>query len=148
MASETVPEDRSEVLHASTVELDGRALLILGPSGSGKSTLALDLIALGASLVADDRTIVTCEGDRLIASPPVSIAGQIEARYVGLLRLPYSSHATVTLAIDLGQQEPDRLPPSRTLELLGQKATLLYRPPGGQGASALLQCLMERREMP
>ena len=35
---------------------DGRGLLILGPSGAGKSALALQLIALGARLVADDRT--------------------------------------------------------------------------------------------
>jgi HPr kinase/phosphorylase len=47
------------LLHASTVAFgrDG-GILILGPSGAGKSTLALRLIAAGAQLVADDRTIV------------------------------------------------------------------------------------------
>jgi hypothetical protein len=41
-------------LHASAVEVDGRALAIIGPSGMGKSTLAALLCAAGAALVADD----------------------------------------------------------------------------------------------
>jgi HPr kinase/phosphorylase len=47
------------VLHATTVAIGGRGVLILGPSGSGKSGLALELMAMGAGLVADDRTEVT-----------------------------------------------------------------------------------------
>lgn len=42
------------VLHASAVEVEGRAVAILGPSGTGKSTLAALLCAAGAGLVADD----------------------------------------------------------------------------------------------
>jgi hypothetical protein len=41
-------------LHASAVEVGGRALAIVGPSGAGKSTLAALLCAAGARLVADD----------------------------------------------------------------------------------------------
>jgi hypothetical protein len=41
-------------LHASAVEVDGRALAIVGPPGWGKSTLAALLCASGARLVADD----------------------------------------------------------------------------------------------
>ncbi|MDX5349528.1 MAG: serine kinase, partial [Paracoccaceae bacterium] len=44
-----------QIVHATSVAVDGRGLLILGPSGAGKSSLALRLIALGARLVADDR---------------------------------------------------------------------------------------------
>ena len=47
------------ILHASCIDIDGRGILILGESGSGKSTLAIQLIALGASLVADDKTLMT-----------------------------------------------------------------------------------------
>ena len=60
----------SENLHASTVASDGRAVLIAGPSGSGKSDLALRLIDRGFTLVSDDRTILTKDGERIIASAP------------------------------------------------------------------------------
>jgi hypothetical protein len=42
------------VLHASCVELSGRALAIAGHSGGGKSTLAALCCAAGARLVTDD----------------------------------------------------------------------------------------------
>ena len=44
------------VMHASCVSYENHAVLILGPSGIGKSSLALQLMALGAVLVADDKT--------------------------------------------------------------------------------------------
>ncbi|SFA98160.1 hypothetical protein SAMN05216266_10367 [Amycolatopsis marina] len=42
------------VLHASAVQLDGRALAFVGASGMGKSTLAAALCGTGCALVADD----------------------------------------------------------------------------------------------
>ena len=63
----------SETTHASTVAVDGRAVLISGPSGSGKSDLALRLLDRGFTLVSDDQTIVRREGNRLIASAPPTI---------------------------------------------------------------------------
>lgn len=135
-------------LHASTIAIDGRALLITGPSGSGKSALALDLITLGAQLVADDQTLLRLDGQGLVASPHPNIAGRIEARYIGLLRLPYRASANVALAIDLGQTELHRLPPRRTLSLLGRDIPLLHRPPGHYAANALYQCLLHQREAP
>jgi len=42
------------VLHASAVQLDGRALAFVGASGMGKSTLAAALCRTGCELVADD----------------------------------------------------------------------------------------------
>jgi hypothetical protein len=41
-------------LHASAVEIGGRALAIVGPSGAGKSTLAALLCVEGSRLVSDD----------------------------------------------------------------------------------------------
>jgi hypothetical protein len=43
-----------EVLHASAVAVDGRAIAVTGPSQAGKSTLAAAFLATGAALVADD----------------------------------------------------------------------------------------------
>ena len=40
----------SETLHATTVALEGRAVLITGISGSGKSDLALQLIDRGFTI--------------------------------------------------------------------------------------------------
>jgi hypothetical protein len=45
--------------HASTVTIDGRAVLIAGPAGAGKSTLAAALTALGARWLADDLSAVS-----------------------------------------------------------------------------------------
>lgn len=43
-----------EPLHASAVEVGGRALLLVGRSGAGKSSVALQLVDRGARLLADD----------------------------------------------------------------------------------------------
>lgn len=136
------------VIHAGCVALEGRGLLILGRSGSGKSALALELIALGAELVADDRTRLWRDGDRLRAASPPTIAGLIEARHVGLLRLPYRDRADVALALDLDRAEPERLPPRRNITLCGVDLPLLFTPPLGHSASVLIQCLLLRRESP
>lgn len=145
MSRTDLPEER---FHASAIALKGKALLILGPSGSGKSTLALDLMALGAELISDDQTLVRLESGELIVRPHPNIAGRIEARHVGLFQVPYRPQALLSIAIDLGTPELHRLPPARCIDILGQKVTLLHRPPGGHAASALLQCLMQRRQTP
>ena len=49
------------ILHASSVMLDGRALVFLGHSGAGKSTMAEIASGCGAEVLSDDRTIVTIE---------------------------------------------------------------------------------------
>ncbi len=46
-------------MHATAVEINGRAKLICGRSGAGKSTLAAGLVGLGARLISDDLTVVT-----------------------------------------------------------------------------------------
>ena len=137
-----------EIIHASTVAWQGNALLILGKSGSGKSTLALDLISLGADLVADDRTALCLSAGHLQAAAPSAIAGLIEARFVGILLLPHVESAKVALAIDLDSEESHRLPPARFKSILGRSVPLIHRPPRKTPVSALLQCMMLRRDTP
>lgn len=103
----------------------GKGLLILGKSGAGKSSLALAMIALGAVLVADDRTDITLIDGQLIASAPKPLQGMIEARGIGLLRLPYVEKIALMAAVDLDQPETARLPPLRQLELMGQSLELI-----------------------
>lgn len=106
-------------LHASAVAVEGRGCLITGAAASGKSTLAVEMIALGAELVADDRVDLRREGGVLVMSAPATIAGLIELRGAGILRLPPRESAPVALVVDLDRAETDRLPPERSRDLLG-----------------------------
>lgn len=112
-------------LHASAVAVDGRGCLITGASGAGKSTLAIEMIAMGAELVADDRVDVRCANGGLLISAPPAIAGMIEARGAGLLRLSARPEAPLALIVDLDRSEPERLPEPRWRELLGVPCRLL-----------------------
>ena len=137
----------SEILHASCVAAEGRGLLILGPSGSGKSTLAIRMIALGAVLVSDDRTRVTAREGRLTAScASPNIHGLIEARGIGLLRASTVESAELALAIDLGQTESDRLPPFRTVTILGSALSLVLQPQNDHFPDALMLYLRHGRQ--
>ncbi|MDO5641444.1 MAG: serine kinase [Paracoccus sp. (in: a-proteobacteria)] len=105
-----------ESIHASAVQMAGRGVLILGPSGSGKSSLAMRLIALGGRLIADDRVILMRRDTRLWARPPARLAGLIEARGIGLMRVPHAP-GPIDLVVDLARTETDRLPPIRNSDV-------------------------------
>ena len=98
-----------ETLHVSSIAIDGRAVLIEGESGAGKSDLALRLIDRGATLISDDYTLLQRAGRELIASPPDTIAGQIEVRGLGVLPLPHVEKIPVSLLVRL-TDAPERLP--------------------------------------
>ena len=131
-------------LHASTVAVAGRGLLILGPSGAGKSALALQLMALGAELVADDRTILGPSADGgLVATCPPAIRGMIEARGIGLLRAITRDAVPLAAAVDLGESEPRRLPEPRRITFLGCSLPLLFKAESGYFAAAVLHYMKE-----
>jgi serine kinase of HPr protein (carbohydrate metabolism regulator) len=96
------------LIHATSVALSlkgrWRAVLLRGPSGSGKSDLAIRLLQAGGRLIADDQTRLARRGRALIASPPAALVGLIEARGVGIVRLPRNQvtrSAPVALLADL-----------------------------------------------
>lgn len=91
----------SETIHASSVAIGGRAVLIAGISGSGKSDLALRLIDRGFTLVSDDQTIVQKKGDRLHASAPLTISGKLEIRGIGIVDMPNVGDVPVALVVEL-----------------------------------------------
>ena len=92
-------------MHGSCVARDGAGVLILGPSGSGKSDLALRLLGRGFVLVADDQ-IDIADG---FARAPDALAGMLEVRGLGIVRLPYLSGAKLNVVIALTELS-DRLP--------------------------------------
>lgn len=107
-------------LHATCVQVEGRGVLISGPSGCGKSDLALRLLENSrAVLVADDyvELSLTSEGG-LCATCPPALAGLIEARHVGVLRVPFVARAAVVLCLE-PCAAPERLPEPATRTLLG-----------------------------
>ena len=140
-------DGRPEVIvHATAVCLDARGALIRGASGSGKSSLALEMMALGASLVADDRVILrrATEGLRVLAPDPTR--GLIEARGVGLLRADTVASAGLACVIDLDHDETERLPPFRETVLLDVTVPVFHKVATDSFAAALIQYLRKGRE--
>jgi len=137
--------DNTHLLHASCVALNGAGLLILGPSGAGKSGLALQLMALGCQLVSDDQTRLTQRDDCLWAAPVPNLAGQIEARFIGILSAPHLPIARLALAVDLSRAESDRLPPTRSFEHFGVTIPCLHRVDSAHFPAGLLLYLKAGR---
>jgi len=111
-------------VHGTAVSIDGKGLLILGQSGSGKSQLALALITHGAKLISDDQVILIDTESEIILSAPKSISGKIEARFVGILKMPVLI-APLYLVIDLDQKELDRLPKKKFVTYFNKKIPAL-----------------------
>ncbi|MCC5987612.1 MAG: HPr kinase/phosphatase C-terminal domain-containing protein [Pararhodobacter sp.] len=111
-------------------------LALIGPAGAGKSSLALALINAGAQLVGDDRLHVFARGSTLFARPPRSIAGLIEQRGLGPLRLGFLRLARLRLIIDLSEPESRRLPHPDEHRLCGIKLPCLRAPVTGSTALA------------
>lgn len=118
------------IMHASCVAFGAhgaRGVLLTGKSGTGKSALALQLIGLGAVLVADDRTRLSLAEGHPIAHAPDRLAGIVEARFVGLLNVPYQARVPVCLVVDMNIEERDRLPHKRVSRLLDVEIPLIYK---------------------
>ena len=119
----------SELLHATAISLAGRAVLIRGSSGTGKSDLALRCLADNVApfslahptLVADDQVIANRSGPDVYLSAPETLAGLLEIRGLGIVRLPHVSTARLTLVVDLVTPDMVERMPDRTLtvDILG-----------------------------
>jgi serine kinase of HPr protein (carbohydrate metabolism regulator) len=121
-------EAGAPTIHATCVGLRidnaWQGVLLRGESGTGKSDVAIRLLESGARLVADDRTALHVAGGQLVARAPSALAGLIEVRGVGVLRLPPDwllPVAPVCLIVDLAAcgAEVDRLPEPQTEILHG-----------------------------
>ncbi|MEX2650663.1 MAG: HPr kinase/phosphatase C-terminal domain-containing protein [Alphaproteobacteria bacterium] len=106
-------------VHGTCVALGRTGVLIRGPSGSGKSDLALRLIDEGAVLVADDRVVLRRDAGRVTARAPETLAGLLEVRGLGIVRLAHRRRAALGLVVDLAAAGIERLPRAATCSLLG-----------------------------
>jgi serine kinase of HPr protein (carbohydrate metabolism regulator) len=126
-------------IHATALLFGHRGILIRGPSGSGKSRLALSVLQSGtgfARLVGDDRVHLEAAHGRLLMRPPHVLAGLIEVRGLGIVRLPYEPVAVARLVVDLAATDAVRLPdPSATVADI--EGVRLARLPVAAGANAL-----------
>jgi serine kinase of HPr protein (carbohydrate metabolism regulator) len=109
------------LIHATCLAIGGCGVLILGVPGSGKSDLALRLIdqpgrgtggkAMTARLVADDQVVITRRDGRLIAAPPPRLAGLMEVRGLGIVKVEWEGEAELGLAVRLADSGSiERLP--------------------------------------
>lgn len=133
--------DPDFMFHATTVCVDGRALVMRGPSGSGKSSLALQMIALGAQLVADDQTCLRVRGGCLFASAPNRLLGGIEARGIGLLSAPAVGEAKVQAILDMEYEETHRLPAEKQETVFGVAVPVFHKCGGPHAAAGYVMWL-------
>ncbi|MBA3526321.1 MAG: aldolase [Sphingomonas sp.] len=134
----------AETVHASSVAIDGRAVLISGPSGAGKSDLALRLLDRGFTLVSDDQTIVRRDGDRLIAAAPPAIAGKLEIRGIGIMTMETVNEVPIALLVELSsdiQRLPDE---NRERPLLGVAVPLVTIDANSASAASKVALALDR----
>lgn len=92
-------------MHGSCACRAGDGVLLTGAPGVGKSDLVLRLLARGFDLVADDYVEIT-DG---VARPVPPLAGLLEVRGLGIVRLPFVPEARLALVVELGSTA-ERLP--------------------------------------
>jgi HPr kinase/phosphorylase len=141
-------------VHATCVALKAgrswRAVLLRGPSGAGKSDLALRLIEGGGRLVADDQTHLARSGRTLLATPPKSLAGLLEVRGIGIVklaRLQLQARARVALLVDFVRPEQvERLPDPAREMLLGVELPKIALAPFEASTVAKLRLALARTD--
>ncbi|HUB94624.1 MAG TPA: HPr kinase/phosphatase C-terminal domain-containing protein [Stellaceae bacterium] len=136
-------------VYGTSVSLSGEGVLLRGPSGSGKSDLALRLIEEGAVLIADDQTVLSPDGPALMMSAPAELAGLLEVRGLGIIRVPRVTRARLRLVFDLvPEREIERLPEPRSVTFAGVAVPLLALAPAAASATARLRLALRALEAP
>ena len=131
---------RSKILHATSVDILGQGVSIIGESGFGKSSLAIKLIARGADLVSDDQTLFEYKNGKIILSKPVPCPPAIEARGLGLIALPTVKKTELFYFIKLTNKIIERLPQIDTKICFGKAIQVIpFNPKSGNEAALFLR---------
>jgi hypothetical protein len=104
------------VLHASAVEVDGRAVLFCGPTLHGKSTLARALGEAGCRVLGEDGVAIDLDGGQAVAFPG--------ARGVRVRSRDSGGRRRTDLVADPGGEEPPPCPVGAVV-LLGERGDAL-----------------------
>lgn len=96
------------ILHASAIEVGGKAVLFCGPSGAGKSTLAAALAARGFGHVADDQCVFSDLSGRAALVHPDGRAHKLWEQAIGQLDLVDRSGPAVRSELRKFYVEPGR----------------------------------------
>lgn len=127
-------------VYGTSLAWEGKAFLLRGPSGAGKSDLALRLIEEGACLIADDQTRLAARRGRLLASAPPAIAGLLEIRGFGIVKVPFAEPSPLVLAVDLvAPAAVERLPEVAHCTYLGVRVPRMLLCPFEVSATAKLR---------
>ena len=137
----------SSLIHATAIAMEGDAILLRGPPGAGKSDLALRLIEDGARLIADDQALLRRADNHVLVRAPAAVAGLIEVRGIGILRIDFLDEAPLGLVVDLvAPTEVERIPDDRFEVVLGLPIRVIALAPFE--ASAVAKLRLARRALP
>lgn len=139
-------------LHATTIALNGTAVMIRGASGSGKSDLALQILespgtglsghVFTTTLIADDQTVLRREGNTILASCPETIAGLLEVRGLDVIAVEAVQNVPLALVVDLKPfSQIERLPQPEDMQtqILGINIPAIAIDPSTPSAAARLR---------
>lgn len=128
------------LVHATAIAIEGDAILLRGPPGAGKSDLALRLIERGARLLADDQALLQRADNHVLVRAPAAIAGLLEVRGVGIVRVDSLDEAPLALVVDLmPSAQVERIPDNRFEVVLGLAIPLIALAPFEISAAAKLR---------
>jgi serine kinase of HPr protein (carbohydrate metabolism regulator) len=105
---------RRDYMHATGIIWKHVGILLVGEAASGKSSLAAEMITRGAILVGDDQLLLSEEDGKIFADAPPALAGVLELRDVGLIRMPYTARAQMHVVVECG----DHAVEPKTIELM------------------------------
>ena len=136
-----ISKDNSKIIHASSVDINGKGIVILGKSGAGKSNLAIKLISMGAKLISDDQTHFKLIENKIIISKPETTPNFIEARGIGLIEAPFVVSAKLFCFVKITNLELKRLPNAKKKYCFGKKIKMIEFNPNYNNESSLFLSL-------